>query len=141
METQIRLAAENGYLSLSPSENGWCQCAYEAGARQILGAEAQSHVISQLSKAVSANLAAAGLGQTYPVFGHNAYYVLMLSEGRKALYATESNSARLLLWVDAQANPPIITAQLRLNENQRQEWFNRLVCLVETGSGEEGNYQ
>ena len=137
MDTQIRLAAENGYLSLDMLPDGSCQCAYEAGARLVLGSEAQPYVFQRLSKAVAANLEAAGLGQTYEVFGHNAYYILMLQGRRHALYATQSGGFRLLIWVDAQSDPPKLAAQLRLNDNQRVQWFNRLVCLVETGpSGE-----
>src|SRR5579862_5927513 len=118
--------------------DGSCQCAYEAGSRLVLGSEAQSYLLPKLSKAVSANLAAAGLGQTYQVFSYyNAYYVLMLQERRFALYAAESHGFRILLWVDAQADPPKLAAQLKLNQNQRQEWFNRLVCIVETQPSEE----
>ncbi|HEX5323077.1 MAG TPA: hypothetical protein VFW40_04770 [Capsulimonadaceae bacterium] len=137
MATEIRLEAQDGYLSLSIDENGWCRCTYEAGTRLVLGSEAQSHVISRLAKAVAANLEAAGLGKTYPAFGYNAYYVLMLRERRYALYATESNGARLLLWVNAQTNPLQLAASLRLNENQRQEWFNRLVAEVECATPSE----
>ena len=134
MDTEIRLEAENGYLCVNVSDSGWCRCACESEVRLVLGAESQSLVLQRLAKAVGPTLESSGLGPRTQAFGYDALYVLMLTERHHALYAAQAGSERVLLWIDAQADPPRLAAQLRLTEYQRQQWLYRLVALVETGS-------
>lgn len=143
MDTEIRLAAENGYLCLNISDSGTCRCACEAGARLVLGAESRSLVLQRLANAMGPALASSRLGPRTSVYGHDALYVLMLTEQHHALYVAQAGSERVLLWIDAQADPPRLAAELRLNETQRQQWLNRLTAMVESAppagesSGEE----
>jgi hypothetical protein len=143
MDMEIRLEAENGYLCVNVSDSGTCRCACESDTRLVLGAESRSLVLQRLAKAVGSSLAASGLGPRTNAFGYDALYVLMLTERHHALYVAQSGSERVFLWIDAQANPPRLAAALRLTEDQRQQWLNRLTAMVESAppagesSGEE----